>query len=147
MADEPRVLNTEQTLDLGLWEDFPGTIDYLVEKCAQPAEDLREAVSDLYVKSDISVYWSPVLEKAGLYVRPELNKEEFDWYVSAISEKVGSDHITATPLTPTDLQDWWVKVAYSPTLRRTGELCSFFLRMKFRDFEAGRLLLLLLMAF
>ena len=56
MADEPRVLNTEQTLDLGLWEDFPGTIDYLVEKCAQPAEDLREAVSDLYVKSAISVY-------------------------------------------------------------------------------------------
>ena len=126
MADEPRVLNIEQTLDLGLWEDFPGTIDYLVEKCAQPAEDLRETVADLYVKSDISVYWNPALEKAGLYVRPELDQEEFDWYLSAISEKVGNDHVVTSPLTPNDLQDWWVKVAYSPTLRRTGELLQFF---------------------
>ena len=44
MSAESLVLNTQEALDLGLWEDFPGTIDHLVEKCAQPAKDLREAV-------------------------------------------------------------------------------------------------------
>lgn len=118
-------LNPEQALDVGLWADFPGTIDHLVEKCAAPARDLRQAVSSIYTKSDIGVYWNPAYEKAGLYVRPELNEEEFDWCLNAIIEKVGADHVKTEPLTSDDLQDWWVKVAYSPTLRRIAEALQF----------------------
>lgn len=118
-------LDVEQTLDLGLWEDFPGTIDYLAEKCAAPSRDLRCAVSDLYTKSDIGVYWNPALEKAAIYARPYVAKE-FDWILKSVIEKVGKDHVRTDPLTNADLSDWWVKVAYSPTLRRLGELLQFF---------------------
>jgi hypothetical protein len=119
------LLDVEQVLDLGLWSDFAGTIDHLVEKCAAPARDLRQAVSGIYTKSDIGVYWSPVVEKAGLYVRPELNQEEFQWCLDAVTEKMGAEHVHTEPLTSDDLQDWWVKVAYSPTLRRLAELLQF----------------------
>ena len=61
-------LNVEQTLDLGLYADFPGTIDYLAEKCAAPAQIIRRIVSPLYTKTDIGIYWNPALEKAGMYV-------------------------------------------------------------------------------
>ena len=119
-------LTVEQTLDLGLYEDFPGTIDYLAEKCAAPAKYIRRSVSSLSTKTDIGIYWNPAIEKAGMYVRPVLNQEEFDWGLQLLTEKLGSDHVHGVPLTPSDLQDWWVKVAYSPTLRRLGELAQFF---------------------
>jgi hypothetical protein len=41
-------------------------------------------------------------------------------------EKLGNDRVQAEPLTSLDLQDWWVKVAYSPTIRRIGETLKFF---------------------
>lgn len=119
-------LNVEQTLDLGLYEDFPGTIDYLAEKCASPAQIIRQIISPFYTKTDISIYWNPVIEKAGMYVRPKLNQKEFDWGCQLLSEKLGKDQVHFKPLSPNDLQDWWVKVAYSPTLRRLGELAQFF---------------------
>jgi hypothetical protein len=119
-------LNLEQLLDVSLHCDFPGTIDLLVEKCAAPARDLRQAVSGLYTKTDLSIYWNPAQEKAGLYVRPALDVDEFQWGQELLLDKLGADHVHREPLTPTDLQDWWVKVAYSPTLRRLGELAQFF---------------------
>lgn len=118
-------LDKLQTLDLGLWSDFAGTIDYLAEKCAAPAADLREAVSSLYTRSDIGIYWNPAVEKAAMYVRNDI-PEETEWCREALIEKLGAEHVHQTLLTPDDLQDWWVKVAYSPTLRRLGELLQFF---------------------
>lgn len=119
-------LNVEQTLDLGLYADFPGTIDYLAEKCAAPAQIIRRIVSPLYTKTDIGIYWNPALEKAGMYVRPVLDQEEFDWGLQLLTEKLGAERVHSDPLTPYDLHDWWVKVAYSPTIRRLGELAQFF---------------------
>lgn len=125
LASDDLDLSLEQILDVQLDVDFTGCIDTLVEKSAEAAFDLRQAVSTLYTKSDISVYWNPALEKAGLYVRPELDEQEFDWCLNAITEKLGSDHVREMPLTGEDLCDWWVKVAYSPTLRRVAEALQF----------------------
>lgn len=119
-------LNTQQLLDFCLHCDFPAAIDVLVEKSAAPAIDLRKAVSSLYTKSDISIYWNPGIEKAGMYLRPHFNQQEFNWGKQLLIEKIGKDRVYEDPLTPYDLQDWWVKVAYSPTIRRTGELLQFF---------------------
>ena len=119
-------LDTQQLLDFCLHCDFPAAIDVLVEKSAAAAVDLRKAVSSLYTKSDISVYWNPAIEKAGLYLRPTFDQQEFDWGKHLLVEKMGNDHVHAEPLTTYDLQDWWVKVAYSPTIRRLGELLQFF---------------------
>lgn len=125
LASDECDLSLEQILDVQLEVDFPGCIDTLVEKSAEAAVELRQAVSSLYTKSDIGVYWNPALEKAALYVRPELDEEEFNWCLDAITEKLGSDHVQTQPLTAEDLQDWWVKVAYSPTLRRMAEVLQF----------------------
>jgi hypothetical protein len=119
-------LNLEQLLDVSLHCHFPGAIDLLVEKCAAPAVELRHAVADLYTKSDLGIYWNPAQEKAAIYVRPALDPEEFDWGLQVLTEKMGAEHVHRAPLTGYDLQDWWVKVAYSPTLRRLGELAQFF---------------------
>jgi len=118
-------LNMEQILDVQLSVDFPGCIDTLVEKSAEAAVHLRQAVSSLYTKTDIGVYWNPAWEKAALYVRPEVDEQEFNWCLDAITEKMGSAHVRTEPLTPDDLRDWWVKVAYSPTLRRMAEVLQF----------------------
>jgi hypothetical protein len=119
-------LTLEQILDVSLHCDFPGTINLLVEKTAAVAPVLRHAVSSFYTKSDISVYWNPAQEKAGMHVRPQYNEEEFEQGKLLLAEKVGAEHVHPEPLTGYDLQDWWVKVAYSPTLRRAGEILQFF---------------------
>lgn len=126
MSDDELTLTTQQALDLGLVEDFPGTIDFLVKKSEDASRELRLAISDIYTKSDVSVYWNPAIEKAALYIRPEFDEQEYNLCLSAIREKMGSDNVYDRPLELEDLQDWWVKVAYSPTLRRIGEFLQFF---------------------
>ena len=125
VADTVPELNLEQILDVQLEVDFPGCVDTMVEKSAGVVGDLRDAVSEIYTKTDIGIYWNPALEKVGMYVRPVLNQEEFNWCLTAITEKVGADHVQFEPLTLHDLSDWWVKVAYSPTLRRIAEALQF----------------------
>jgi hypothetical protein len=110
-------LNMEQVLDVQLACDFAGCIDTLVEKSAEAANDLRQAVSSIYTHSDIGVYWNPAYEKAAIYVRPELNQQEADWCLDAMTAKVGSDFVRREPLEQAELGDWWVKVAYSPFIR------------------------------
>jgi hypothetical protein len=119
-------LSTQQALDLGLYEDFAGTIDHLVKACAAPAEQIRRAVGNLFTESDLSFYWNPCIKKAGIYVRPTFNGQEFDAGMRCLRTKIGECHTFDRQLTPVDLQDWWVKVAYSPALRRLGEALQFF---------------------
>lgn len=120
------VLNTQQALDLGLYEDFAGTIDHLVKECSAPAQQIRQAVSSVFTTSDLSYYWNPCIKKAGIYVRPAFNGQEFETAMRCLRTKVGECHTFERQLTPVDLQDWWVKVAYSPSLRRLGEILQFF---------------------
>jgi hypothetical protein len=117
--------NVEQLLDTCLVDDFSTAIDTLVEKCAAPARAIRLAVSSLYTQSDIGFYWSPTIEKVGIHVRPTINEQEFEQARTVLSVKLGSDRVLDFPLIGEDLDGWWVKVAYSPTLRRTGELLQF----------------------
>jgi len=125
MQREFSPMDIEQALDQALLDDFPSAIDFLAEKCAAAAGDLRQAISGIYTQTDVGVYWHPALEKAALYVRPRLDEREFGWCRQSLSEKVGSERVLEHPLTPEDLQGWWVKVAYSPTIRRGSELLQF----------------------
>lgn len=118
--------NTKQLLDASLRYDFPAAIELLVEKAAAAVSPARLAMSNLYTRSDLSVYWHPVREKVALFVRPQLDLEEYGWGIWALGEKFGAENVQAAPLQASDLTDWWVKLAYSPTLRRIGELLQFF---------------------
>jgi hypothetical protein len=116
----------QDLLDEKLHGNFTEAIDLLVEKCAAPAAAIRPAISELYTKTDLSIYWNPVLEKVGIYARPVLDPEEYNWGISTLREKFGADLVQSTPLTGSELTAWWVKVAYSPTLRRVAEFLQFF---------------------
>lgn len=108
-------------------------IDGLVEKSARAAVTLRTAVSDIYTNSDIGVYWHPEEKKAAVYVRVGTGRvsdldqagKEAEWCLDAISEKIGEDHVVRDLLEESQLRDPWVKVAYSPTLRKTLNALQF----------------------
>ncbi len=121
-------LTTQQALDLGLWEDYAGTIDHLVEKCASPAVAIRTAMSDMYVKSAVDVYWNPCEERAELFARhPEgMSAEDARSELSLCKAAVASVvDVRETPLTLAELEDWRVKVAESPTLKSMAEGLNF----------------------
>jgi hypothetical protein len=124
-VDLPR-LSTQQALDLGLYEDFAGTIDHLVKACSAPALEIRKAVCDLFTTTDLGIYWNPCVKQAGIYARPVFNEQEFETGINCLRTKIGEEHVLPRPLTANDLKDWWVKVAYSPTIRRLGEYLQFF---------------------
>jgi hypothetical protein len=114
-------------VDAYLWGCVPGKVDTLVEKCASPAWDIRNATSSVYTKNDVGYYWNPHLQKAGVYFRPHYDIEEGGWCKAALDRAVGSEHVRTKPLSLGDVSDGsWVKVAYSPTLRRAGEYLNFF---------------------
>ena len=114
-------------IDAYLWSTVPEKIDTLVEKCAAPAWDIRTATASIYTKNDVGYYWNPHLEKAGVHFRPSFDIEEGAWCKSALDRAVGSKHVHMSPLTLEEVTDGsWVKVAYSPTLRRIGEAMNFF---------------------
>lgn len=108
-------------------------IDDLVEKSAQAAVTLRTAVSNVYTTSDIGVYWQPEEKQAGVYVRVgnglvddlATAAKEAEWCLDAVSEKIGEDHVTRNLLEEEQLQDPWVKVAYSPTIRKALNTLQF----------------------
>jgi hypothetical protein len=134
-AADDIVLSPHEILEVGLEYDFPGTIDYLVEKSASAAKGLRHAVSDCFTSTSVGVYWHPTEKKAALYIDSPDQEADFKLCLKAISEKVGSDNVSSSPLAVEDLaSDWWVKVAYSPTIRNVGEALQFFPSKKIPGF-------------
>lgn len=99
------------------WQDVPETVDAWTVKLAAPAYDLRQAVADIYMPGDTGYYLNANTERAGLFwpaIPPEFSKLA----AAAIDPVFLTYHDLATGP--------WVKVAYSPTIRRTGELLNFF---------------------
>lgn len=129
------VLTPHEILEVGLEYDFPGTIDYLVEKSAEAANFLRAAIADCYTRTDVGIYWHPTEKRAALYIDSQEQLPDFKLCLQFLTEKMGSDNVNSSPLTVDDLaEDWWVKVAYSPTLRRLGEILQFFPSKKIPGF-------------
>lgn len=123
----------DKELDLDANFDLLSCMDELVEKSAQAAVTLRNAVSNVYTNSDIGVYWHPEEKRAGVYVRigtgrvSDLDQavKEAEWCLDAISEKVGEDCVVRDLLEESELRDPWVKVAASPSLRKALNALQF----------------------
>jgi len=115
-------------MDVAAWANVPLLIDAWTEKCAEPAADLRRAISDIYATSHVDVFWSPNHEVAAFDLRGDLTKSAQDvaWVRRALSRAVGKDHVLLNPVTYTDIAGGdLVKVAYSPALKRTAEYLNF----------------------
>ena len=119
---------TLDAVEAKAWSRVPDLVDAWVEKCAAPAWDIRQALRGLYTLADTGVYWHPDQEAAALMFRGDLSKVAQDATLisRAVARAVGGDHLYSQPLFEEDVDQGWVKVAYSPTLRRAGELLNFF---------------------
>jgi len=114
-------------LEAAVWGRVPDLVAEWTEKTAAPAWDIRQATSMAYTHGDIGFYWHPLTEKAAMFFRAFPRKNEVAMCKMALDRAVGVDHVLPTSLTFDDLvNDGWVKVAYSKTLRRGGELLNFF---------------------
>lgn len=120
-------MSSLREIDAYLWSMVPEKVDLLVEKCAEPAWDIRAATSSVYTQNDVGYYWNPEQEKAGVYFRPVFDIEEGSWCKSALDRAVGAENVRTEPLSLEEATDGsWIKVAYSPTLRRLGEVFNYF---------------------
>lgn len=120
---------TLDSIEAQAWSRVPELVDAWVEKCAVPAWDIRQALRGVYTRGDVGVYWQPEQALAGLYFRGPLDKKAQDVALvkQAVSRAVGKQHVFWPLLDFQDIStDRFVKVAYSPTLRRAGELLNFF---------------------
>jgi hypothetical protein len=116
-------LSTADLLEIGLDCSVPDTIDLLVDLSAKQAEITRAVVSELPVVGSVTVFWNPVLEKVGLFTGLPDESDNFTLYKQALEDTglVVASH----PLLQGHLQDWWVKIAESPTIRAVGEALQF----------------------
>jgi hypothetical protein len=99
------------------WADLPETIDAWTAKLAAPAVTIRQAAAGRPTTAHVGYYLHPDTEAVGLF-GPAASAADF------AACKLASG--PATELCLADLTAPWVKVAYSPTLRRAGELLNFF---------------------
>jgi len=110
------------------WEEIPLVTDDWAVKVAAPAYDIRCAVAGVYTAVPIGVYYHPGLEKAALF--PQGTDAADQARVLAATERaVGPSGVRPLFLTYQEVgapETQWVKVAYSPTLRRLGEATNFF---------------------
>ena len=109
------------------WALVPELVDILLEKCAQPAWEIRPKVSSVYTTAPVGYYWNPSREKAACFFH-ELNTEEEQlWCNAAIQRAVGLEKVSNDVLTLEEVSTGkWVKVAESPTIKRLAEYTNFF---------------------
>ncbi len=81
---------------------------------SKTATDLREAVSGIYTFHSVGVYVDPAGKQAALMGRPS----DCVFVAHALRDVL--------PVVYGEMTDDWVKVAYSPELRTTGEYLGFF---------------------
>jgi hypothetical protein len=111
-----------------LWEQVPDTLDGWCVKLAGPARDVRRCVSNVLTLSQVGYYYHPELEKAALFA-PLASAADLACCKAAVARAVGPGHVRSAALGYKELTDpdgRWVKVAYSPVVRRLGELLNFF---------------------
>ena len=106
--------------------DFLGCIDMLAEKSADIADSTRRWISSLPFSTPVAIYWNPQEKLAGYCFGRESSDEEKGLIASLLSERFGLDKVAATPLSDIDADGYWVKIAYSPTLRALGEVLHYY---------------------
>lgn len=111
------------------WQDLPEIINDFVLKIAAPTWDIKKAASRVITNSDIGYYYNPNFEKVAIFaIIPARNSDLFR--VKAAAERaVGKSNVRSSFLDIKELSNpyaGWIKVAYSPTLRRMGEYLNFF---------------------
>lgn len=108
------------------WSMVPEIVDHWALKCAAPAWDLRRAVGDVYTTGDVGYYYDGLHERFGIFGR-NATPADLALCKAAAVRFAGAAQVEAEPLNLDQADSWsWIKVAYSPQLRRIGEALNFF---------------------
>lgn len=103
--------------------DYPTLVEKLAEDSADAAIEARVAFANLILPSPVAAYWNPRTKRAGYAFG-----EEVDDSSHALVSLVMSRTFSETPekLAAEHVDDYWVKIAYSPTLRTALEVMHYF---------------------
>lgn len=108
------------------WEELPQVVDELAEKTAEVAWAVKAAVADVFTTADAGYYYCPARDQVALFA-PACSCGQQSMCKSAATRAVGVEHVRQEPMSLHEVcAGAWIKVAYSPTLRRVGELLNFF---------------------
>jgi len=115
------------TLRTPIWADVPTLVDAWVEKTAAAAWDVRRYTGTFFTRGDLGFYWEPELGQVGVFGRLSPTRQDFALAKQAAVAAVGRDSVRDEFLSFEEVsQGPWIKIAYSKTLRRLGELLNFF---------------------
>ncbi len=120
------------------WYDVPEVVDDWATRAEPLAADLRPCAAQLFTHRPVGYYYHPGVDKVALYRTPApglragadaAEIRELNLCKAAAAHAVGATRVRGLFLSYPELAEpytQWVKVAYSPLLRRTGELLNFF---------------------
>lgn len=109
------------------WEEIPDAVAGWTEAIDDAARAIKRAAADVYTSGDVGYYCHPGTGRVALFAR-EGDPGDLALCKAAAARALGHDAV-APFLSHQDLADpdsCWVKTAYSPSLRRLGELLNFF---------------------
>lgn len=108
------------------WADVPDRMDEWALLCCTPSRDMLKTASVVFTRTPLGYFYNPVAEVLAVHA-PGASDEDFLRCKSAACRVAGRDSVLPVRLPDDEAASGrWVKVAYSPTFRRTGELLNFF---------------------
>lgn len=108
------------------WDEVPERVDQLVIDCGKPAWDIKRACADVYTQGDVGYYFHPERHELALFPRRATEDDRIHCKAAA-TRAVGQDHVRDDMLSLEEVSlGKWVKVAYSPTLRKAMTWLNFF---------------------
>lgn len=107
------------------WQDIPETLDEWTATIEPRARDLRKVAACVITDADVGYYLDPYTARVGLYLPAGTDRADRALVKSAASS-FGDEVVFLSYQDLAHPDATWVKVAYSPTLRRAGELLNFF---------------------
>lgn len=107
------------------WHDVLPFMDEWVTKLAAPAYAFRQSIADVFTDSDVGYYFAPTRNAIGVFA-PNASTADASRVKQAVCHASGQAPLFLSYQELTDPDAEWVKVAYSTTVRRAGELLNFF---------------------
>ena len=107
------------------WHDIPDVVDDWTEKIAALGFDVRQKAANVITSSHVGYYADPLTDRVAVFA-PLASTGDLARVKKAASRVTGSEPLFLTYQELRDPDCSWVKIAYSPALRRAGELGNFF---------------------
>jgi len=107
------------------WANIPETVDLWVSRVADLGFNLRKSAADAITGSHVGYYVHPETLRIGIFA-PLVADSDAKFVKKAVANVTKTEPLFLSYQELADPDGAWVKVAYSPTLRRAGELLNFF---------------------